>query len=106
MTLGTGTIVNVNVGTKGLSFSEHGLFPLVGWKIGDETTFIMEGNGKVGGNLMEWGTSMKFWENPSKSEDVVKNHSIKKDDVVFAPGNFKLNFKLFQILFFFNSTLQ
>ena len=42
MSMGTGTFLSVNTGTTPHA-SVAGLYPIVGWKIGDEIVMVAEG---------------------------------------------------------------
>lgn len=52
-TYGTGSFVLMNTGTEPV-VSEHGLLTSVGWSIGDETTYVLEGSAFVAGAAVQW----------------------------------------------------
>ncbi len=51
--LGSGSFVCVNVGSKG-KVSRRGLFPLVAWVINGEPTYMLEGQVATAGTLIDW----------------------------------------------------
>lgn len=52
-TYGTGAFLLMNTGNTPV-MSEHGLLTTVGWKIGDETTYALEGSAFVAGAAVQW----------------------------------------------------
>ena len=52
-TYGTGCFLLMNTGTTAVP-SKHGLLTTVGWQIGDETTYCLEGSVFVGGAVVQW----------------------------------------------------
>ena len=52
-TYGTGAFVMLNTGTQ-IVPSEHGLLTTVGWQIGDETTYCLEGSCFMAGAVVQW----------------------------------------------------
>ena len=52
-TYGTGCFVMMNTGTKPV-FSKNGMLTTIGWKIGDEVTYALEGSVFVGGAVIQW----------------------------------------------------
>ncbi|XP_046852693.1 putative glycerol kinase 5 isoform X2 [Xenia sp. Carnegie-2017] len=53
LTMGTGSFININTG-KHAHASVAGLYPLVGWKIGSDVTYLAEGNAAGTGTAIEW----------------------------------------------------
>lgn len=52
-TYGTGCFVMMNTGEKPV-FSKNGMLTTIGWKIGDEVTYALEGSVFVGGAVIQW----------------------------------------------------
>lgn len=52
-TYGTGCFLLMNSGNKPIK-SSHNLLSTVGWRIGDETTYVLEGSIFVGGSVVQW----------------------------------------------------
>ncbi len=52
-TYGTGAFVMLNTGTRPVP-SQHGLLTTVGWQIGDETTYCLEGSAFMAGAVVQW----------------------------------------------------
>ncbi|MCC7420136.1 MAG: glycerol kinase GlpK [Planctomycetaceae bacterium] len=52
-TYGTGCFLLMNSGTKPIA-SKHGLLTTVGWKIGDEVVYCLEGSVFVAGAVVQW----------------------------------------------------
>jgi len=53
ITAGTGCFLDINTGNVPLG-SPEGLFPFVAWKIGDTTTYMMEGLASTIGTVVNW----------------------------------------------------
>ena len=52
-TYGTGCFMLMNIGNK-ITFSESGLLTTVGWKIGDQVVYALEGSVFIGGAVVQW----------------------------------------------------
>jgi len=52
-TYGTGCFVVMNTGKKPIA-SKHKLLTTIGWKIGDEVTYALEGSIFIGGAVVQW----------------------------------------------------
>jgi glycerol kinase len=52
-TYGTGAFVMLNTGARAIP-SEHGLLTTVGWQIGQETTYCLEGSAFMAGAVVQW----------------------------------------------------
>ncbi|KAI8498931.1 putative glycerol kinase 5 [Branchiostoma belcheri] len=57
-TMGTGSFMDINVGSSPHT-SMAGLYPLIGWKIGDEIVFLAEGNASDTGTAIDWARSIE-----------------------------------------------
>ncbi|KAJ8310480.1 hypothetical protein KUTeg_012345, partial [Tegillarca granosa] len=80
VTMGTGTFVDLNTGNTPHA-SVAGLYPLVGWKIGDEIVFIAEGIISDTGSVMEWIKSIDFYEDVSETAQIAQ--SVPDSDGVY-----------------------
>ena len=52
-TYGTGCFMLMNTGNK-LTYSQSGLLTTVGWKIGNQVTYALEGSVFIGGAVVQW----------------------------------------------------
>ena len=52
-TYGTGCFMLMNIGNK-ITYSESGLLTTVGWKIGNEVVYALEGSVFIGGAVVQW----------------------------------------------------
>jgi len=52
-TYGTGAFLLMNTGTKPVP-SQNGLLTSVGWKIGDDVTYVLEGSAFIAGAAVQW----------------------------------------------------
>ena len=82
--MGTGTFLSVNTGTKPHA-SIAGLYPVVGWKIGDEIVMVAEGQSSDTSTVIDWCQAIDLFEEYTDIDAVVT--SIKSsDDVYFVPA--------------------
>ncbi|EGC38282.1 hypothetical protein DICPUDRAFT_28891 [Dictyostelium purpureum] len=84
LTIGTGCFVNINTGSQARA-SRSGMYPLVGWKIKDEVTYVMEGKGMAAGTAIDWAQSFGMfndaWETSAMAFSVPHSQG-----VVFVPA--------------------
>ncbi|XP_049960923.1 putative glycerol kinase 5 isoform X1 [Schistocerca serialis cubense] len=80
VTLGTGTFLNVNTGQTPHA-SVAGLYPLIGWKLDDEITYIVEGASNDTGSLINWAQTVGWLKSPEESEQLAT--SVKDSGGVF-----------------------
>ncbi|XP_046823366.1 putative glycerol kinase 5 isoform X2 [Vespa crabro] len=84
ITMGTGTFLNVNTGTKP-HVSINGLYPLVGWRIESELVYIVEGASNDTGILMEWAKALEIYKDVAETADLA--YSVDNSDgVYFIPA--------------------
>jgi putative glycerol kinase 5 len=82
--MGTGTFLSVNTGTKPHA-SIAGLYPVVGWKIGDEIVMVAEGQSSDTSTVIDWCQAIDLFKEYTDIDEVVT--SIKSsDDVYFVPA--------------------
>jgi len=62
----------MNTGNKPRS-SKQGLYPMVGWKIRDETVFMVEGCSRTGGLLMEWAQEFGIFVKPEDTSAIAES---------------------------------
>ncbi|XP_018403373.1 PREDICTED: putative glycerol kinase 5 [Cyphomyrmex costatus] len=84
ITMGTGTFVNVNTGQSPHA-SIAGLYPVVGWRIGKELVYTVEGSSSDTGILIEWAKSIGIVDNVSETSDAA-NSVNDTDGVYFVPA--------------------
>ena len=81
---GSGSFVDINVGGRGVC-SRRGLFPLVAWRIGGETTYMLEGSVATAGKLIDWlGEGLGLSDTPK----VLNEYAAQCEDtagVIFVP---------------------
>ncbi|XP_028403116.1 putative glycerol kinase 5 [Dendronephthya gigantea] len=86
LTMGTGSFMNINTGQYAHA-SVAGLYPLVGWKIGSEVTYLAEGNAAGTGTAVEWAGEMGFFQKDNVSETSEIASSVEDSDgVYFVPA--------------------
>ncbi|XP_047355691.1 putative glycerol kinase 5 isoform X1 [Vespa velutina] len=84
ITMGTGTFLNVNTGTKP-HVSINGLYPLVGWRVESELVYIVEGASNDTGILMEWAKALEIYKDVAETADLA--YSVDNSDgVYFIPA--------------------
>ena len=83
-TLGTGMFMCINTGNKPHA-SLSGIYPIVGWKIGSEVTFLAEANFPSSGTVCEWGTKFGLFTDPSETE-AIANSVPDSNGVCFVPA--------------------
>ena len=72
-TYGTGCFMLMNIGDK-ITFSESGLLTTVGWKIGNQVTYALEGSVFIGGAVVQWlRDKMHIIEHSADSEQMAKS---------------------------------
>ena len=71
-TMGTGMFLSINTGRKAHA-SILGFYPLVGWKIGDDLTYLAEANFPSSGSAIEWGKNFGLYSTPSETETIAES---------------------------------
>ncbi|CAL1676357.1 unnamed protein product [Lasius platythorax] len=84
VTMGTGTFVNVNTGWEPHA-SIAGLYPVVGWRIGKELIYLVEGSSSDTGILIEWAKSIGIVNDATETADMA-NSVNDTDGVYFIPA--------------------
>ncbi|KAH0624042.1 hypothetical protein JD844_007351, partial [Phrynosoma platyrhinos] len=76
VTMGTGSFWDINTGS---------LYPLVGWKIGKEVTYLAEGNASDTGNAIKWAQSLDLFASADETSKMA--HSlVNSGGVCFVPS--------------------
>ncbi|XP_042314581.1 putative glycerol kinase 5 isoform X3 [Sceloporus undulatus] len=84
VTMGTGSFWDINTGSK-VHTSKKGLYPLVGWKIGKEVTYLAEGNASDTGNAIKWAQSLDLFASADETSKMA--HSlVNSGGVCFVPS--------------------
>ncbi|XP_034558266.1 putative glycerol kinase 5 [Notolabrus celidotus] len=84
ITMGTGTFMDINTGSKPHT-SVGGLYPLVGWKIGSEVVFLAEGNSADTGTAVKWAHDLELFTDVQTTSDIA--YSVRDSDgVCFVPS--------------------
>ncbi|XP_035911934.1 putative glycerol kinase 5 isoform X4 [Anopheles stephensi] len=90
VTMGTGSFLNVNTGTKCLA-SVHGLYPLIGYKLQSGTSasvdinYLMEGASNDTGSIIEWALNVGLFDDPAESATMAMSVP-NSDGVLFIPA--------------------
>jgi putative glycerol kinase 5 len=69
-TFGTGLFLTANAGPTPITPSRYVLYPLIGWKIGDELCYIVEGVAKCAGQILDWGKDASMYERVEDADSV------------------------------------
>ncbi|XP_038050070.1 putative glycerol kinase 5 [Patiria miniata] len=88
VTMGTGTFLVMNTGSK-ICLPVNGVYPTIGWKIGDEIVYQLECQDTDAGTVIEWGLQMGLYETPAKSVEVA-NSVEDAGGVCFVPAFYGL----------------
>ncbi len=85
-TYGTGAFVMLNTGDA-IVRSEHGLLTTVGWQIGEQTTYCLEGSAFMAGAIVQWlRDGLGFVSKASEIEELA--HSVNDSGgVVLVPAH-------------------
>ncbi|XP_075876919.1 glycerol kinase 5 isoform X1 [Nelusetta ayraudi] len=84
ITMGTGTFMNINTGSKPHT-SLAGLYPVVGWKIGSEVVYLAEGNAADTGTAIKWAQELELFANVQDTSAMAYSVS-DSDGVCFVPS--------------------
>jgi glycerol kinase len=84
-TYGTGAFLLANTGDK-IVHSKKGLLTTVAWRIGDQTTYALEGSAFIAGAAVQWlRDGLKMIKSASEIEALAKTVE-SSGDVVFVPA--------------------
>eukprot|EP01133_Synstelium_polycarpum_P012962 gene12962-15232_t len=84
VTIGTGCFVDINTGRQARA-SKYGMYPLIGWKIKEDITFVMEGKGLAAGTVVDWARSFGMFERVQDTAAMASSVS-HSQGVVFVPS--------------------
>ncbi|XP_028988346.1 putative glycerol kinase 5 isoform X1 [Betta splendens] len=84
ITMGTGTFMDINTGNKPHT-SVAGLYPLVGWKIGQEVVYLAEGNAADTGKAITWAQELDLFSDVQDTSAIAYSVS-DSDGVCFVPS--------------------
>uniref|UniRef100_A0A3P9BAH2 Glycerol kinase 5 n=1 Tax=Maylandia zebra TaxID=106582 RepID=A0A3P9BAH2_9CICH len=84
ITMGTGTFMDINTGSKPHA-SVAGLYPLVGWKIGSEVVYLAEGNAADTGTAIKWAQKLELFSDVRETSTMAYSVS-DSDGVCFVPS--------------------
>lgn len=82
-TLGTGMFLTINTGRKPHA-SLSGYYPVIGWKIKGDLTYLAEANFPSCGSAVDWGKNFGLYSDPSETEAMAESVS-DSDGVRFVP---------------------
>ncbi|KYR01310.1 hypothetical protein DLAC_02030 [Tieghemostelium lacteum] len=83
-TIGTGCFVDINTGSQARA-SSFGMYPIIGWKIGSEINYLMEGKGMAAGTVVDWAQSFGMFNDPWETSEMA-NSVPHSQGVVFVPA--------------------
>ncbi|KAM6063689.1 glycerol kinase 5 isoform 2-T2 [Theristicus caerulescens] len=84
LTMGTGCFWNVNTGEH-LFASRRGLYPLIGWKIGEEVVYLTEGCMSDIGTAIKWAQDINLFTSVDETEKMARS-IVDSQGVCFVPG--------------------
>ena len=71
-TMGTGMFLSINTGKKPHA-SLTGYYPVIGWKIGSELTYLAEANFPSCGSVVDWGKNFGLYSDPVEMESMAES---------------------------------
>lgn len=84
-TYGTGCFILMNTGSKPV-YSKNNLVTTIGWKIGNETTYALEGSIFMGGAIVQWLRDGLHLINSSADIERLAREVPDNGDVYFVPA--------------------
>ncbi|XP_045452645.1 putative glycerol kinase 5 [Melitaea cinxia] len=84
LTMGTGTFLNINTGSTPHA-SVSGLYPVVGWRLGDELIYSAEGGNNDTASIIKWAQNLGLFDNPQDTAEIAMSVP-DTDDVFFIPA--------------------
>lgn len=82
--MGTGMFLCINTGSRPHA-SLTGFYPIVGWKIGEETVYLAEANFPSCGSVVEWGVRFGLYKEPAETASIADSVE-DPDGVCFVPA--------------------
>ncbi|GFR09468.1 putative glycerol kinase 5 [Trichonephila clavata] len=83
-TMGTGTFLHVNTGCEPAS-SCSGIYPLIGWTIASNTSYILECGMHDVGSVLHVAQNLGFFDDPNTSSDIAQSVS-DSGGIYFLPS--------------------
>ncbi|XP_044734966.1 putative glycerol kinase 5 isoform X2 [Chrysoperla carnea] len=84
MTLGTGSFLDIVTGSIPYA-SVCGVYPLIGWKVGKELLYLVEGATNDTGTIIEWALKVELLTNPMESSELAYKAG-SSDGIYFIPA--------------------
>ncbi|XP_004922481.2 putative glycerol kinase 5 isoform X1 [Bombyx mori] len=84
LTMGTGTFFNINTGSAPHA-SVSGLYPVVGWRLGDELVYSAEGANNDTASIIKWAQNLGLFISPQETADIA-NSVTDTDGAFFIPA--------------------
>ncbi|XP_061393080.1 putative glycerol kinase 5 [Musca vetustissima] len=84
ITMGTGAFLDLITG-KTCQASLQGMYPLVAWQYGKDTTFCVEGAAHDMGTIIAWGQNCGLYTKPSETEEIAESVA-DTNGVYFVPA--------------------
>lgn len=85
-TYGTGAFVMLNTGSE-LVRSSHGLLTTIGWQIGDDTTYCLEGSAFMAGAVVQWLRDMLGFFETAPEIEALATSVADSGGVVLVPAH-------------------
>jgi len=83
LTIGTGGFIDIMTGNKCLA-CRNNLYPVLGWKIGDEVTYMLEGSFGTVGNMIDWIVNNMKFVNDYNELNKIDREDGKGTDIYFV----------------------
>lgn len=84
-TYGTGSFMMLNTG-KHIVNSSHKMLATIGWKLGEEVTYALEGSVFIGGALIQWLRDELGFINEAKESETLAEQALDNGGVYFVPA--------------------
>ncbi len=84
-TYGTGCFMMLNTGSEIVS-SSHKMLSTIGWKLGNETTYALEGSVFVGGALIQWLRDELGFISEAHESEIIASEAPNNGGVYFVPA--------------------
>uniref|UniRef100_A0A8C4ZPK5 Glycerol kinase 5 n=1 Tax=Gadus morhua TaxID=8049 RepID=A0A8C4ZPK5_GADMO len=82
ITMGTGAFVDINTGKI---MYKYRLYPVVGWKIGEEVVYLAEGNAADTGTAIKWAQGLELFSDVQETSAMAYSVA-DSDGVCFVPS--------------------
>ncbi|XP_059475568.1 putative glycerol kinase 5 [Neocloeon triangulifer] len=84
LTMGTGSFLNVNTGNMPIGTTQ-GMYPLVGWKVGDDLAYLAEGASNDTGTIINWALKSELIKSADETSALASSVA-SSGGVYFVPA--------------------